>query len=104
MKTKEELNALKEEVEVLNKKLRELTEDELKQVTGGVNDISGCVFTGNSRVASGGALLTPNGEEPPVKETGGTQTLMPKEPILGPTNYEPIFKDTKPGSILFYDK
>ena len=36
MKTKEELNALKEEVEALNKKLAELTEEELKQVAGGV--------------------------------------------------------------------
>lgn len=35
MKTKEELNALKEEVETLNKKLAELSEDELKLVTGG---------------------------------------------------------------------
>ena len=36
MKTKEELNALKEEVETLNKKLHELTEEELAQVSGGV--------------------------------------------------------------------
>ena len=35
MKTKEELNALKEEVETVNKKLHELTEEELEQVTGG---------------------------------------------------------------------
>ena len=35
MKTKEELNALKEEVDTLNKKLAELTEDELILVTGG---------------------------------------------------------------------
>ena len=35
MKTKEELNALKEEVEAVNKKLAELSEDELMQVTGG---------------------------------------------------------------------
>ena len=36
MKTKEELKALKEEVEALNsKKLAELSEDELKQVAGG---------------------------------------------------------------------
>ena len=35
MKTKEELNALKEEVETLNKKLAELTEEELVQVAGG---------------------------------------------------------------------
>ena len=36
MKSKEELNALKEEVETLNKKLHELTEEELAQVSGGV--------------------------------------------------------------------
>ena len=35
MKTKEELNALKEEVETLNEKLHELTDEELEQVTGG---------------------------------------------------------------------
>ena len=38
MKTKEELNALKEEVETLNSKLAELSEDELKQVSGGVSE------------------------------------------------------------------
>ena len=38
MKSKEELNALKEEVETLNKKLAELTEEELAQVSGGVSD------------------------------------------------------------------
>ena len=36
MKTPEELNALKEEVETLNKKLAELTDEELKQVAGGI--------------------------------------------------------------------
>ena len=41
MKTKEELNALKEEVETLNKKLNELTEDELAQVTGGKENAPG---------------------------------------------------------------
>lgn len=35
MKTKEELNALKEEIEILNKKLHELTDEELAQVSGG---------------------------------------------------------------------
>lgn len=35
MKTKEELSALKEEAETLNKKLAELSEDELEQVMGG---------------------------------------------------------------------
>ena len=36
MKTKEELNALKSEVETLSGKLAELSEDELKQVAGGM--------------------------------------------------------------------
>ena len=36
MKTKEELNALKEELENMNKKLADLTEEELAQVAGGV--------------------------------------------------------------------
>ena len=48
MKSKEELNALKEEVETVNKKLAELTdeelaqlnEEELKQVAGGVERLA----------------------------------------------------------------
>ena len=35
MKTKEELNEIKEKVEALNDKLTELTEEELAQVIGG---------------------------------------------------------------------
>ena len=35
MKTKEELNEIKEEIEKLDTKLHELTEEELEQVTGG---------------------------------------------------------------------
>ena len=38
-KTQEELNALKEEVEAVSRKLHELTEDELKQVTGGTGPV-----------------------------------------------------------------
>ena len=34
-KTQEELKVIKEEVETLNEKLHELTEEELEQVTGG---------------------------------------------------------------------
>lgn len=37
MKTKEELNVLKKEFESLSAKLAELTEDELKLVTGGAS-------------------------------------------------------------------
>ena len=36
MKSKKELNALKKEVEILNKKFAELTEEELAEVTGGI--------------------------------------------------------------------
>ena len=35
MKTAEELNALKEEVETVNEKLHDLTDEELAQVSGG---------------------------------------------------------------------
>lgn len=35
MKTKEELNALKKEVEAIEKKLAALTDEELAEVTGG---------------------------------------------------------------------
>lgn len=38
MKTEQELIELKKEVESLNKKLSELTEKELSQVTGGANN------------------------------------------------------------------
>ena len=40
MKTKEELIALKEEVETVSRKLHELTEEELAQVSGGVGRIA----------------------------------------------------------------
>ena len=46
IKTKEELAALREEVAALNKKLRELTEEELAVVTGGASD-NGTVFNSN---------------------------------------------------------
>ena len=38
MKTKEELDALKEEVETVNEKLQELTPEELEQVCGGIGE------------------------------------------------------------------
>ena len=36
MKTKEELNALKKEAETLNEKQKELTVEELSQISGGI--------------------------------------------------------------------
>ena len=49
-KSKEELNAIKEEVETVSKKLHELTEEELKQVTG---SSSGFVPVDYSRLGLG---------------------------------------------------
>ena len=46
MKTQEELNALKEEVETLNKKLAELTDEELAQVSGGDFELPVYIWTG----------------------------------------------------------
>ena len=43
MKTKEELNELKKEVEKLTEKLKPLSEEELAQVTGGMKMVSGGV-------------------------------------------------------------
>ena len=42
MKTPEELNVLKEEIETLNKKLAELTKEDLAQVTGGEGAVTMC--------------------------------------------------------------
>ena len=36
-KSKEELDALKEEINKVNEKIRELTPEELKEVTGGID-------------------------------------------------------------------
>lgn len=55
MKTKEELKALKQEYESLKRKLEELSEDELKEVTGGTdfiipekpNDYNYHIYTGS---------------------------------------------------------
>ena len=58
MKTKEELNALKNEVETLNKKLADLSEEDLNQVTGGDIEITfdlimQYIDAGNERMAAG---------------------------------------------------
>ena len=39
MKSKEELNKIKEEVEAVNEKLAELTEEEIAQVNGGASAV-----------------------------------------------------------------
>ena len=47
MKTQEELNTLKEEVETLNNKLSELSEEEMEQLSGGMGTKI-CPFCGCS--------------------------------------------------------
>ena len=39
MKSKEELNKIKKEVEAVNEKLAELTPEEIAQVTGGMREV-----------------------------------------------------------------
>ena len=55
MKTKEELNAIKEEVEALNKKLAELTEEEITQVYSGAenNSFNVCPKCGKTIMCGG---------------------------------------------------
>lgn len=72
MKTKEELEELKKEYEALKEKLEELTEDELKEVSGGfpplaksfiglVNSaIGGNQFIGNACVYNGVVITEPD--------------------------------------------
>ena len=55
MKTKEELNALKEDAEAVNEKLRELTPEELEQVNGGARgalQVGGSTLIGVVHVGS----------------------------------------------------
>ena len=57
MRTPEELTALKEEVETMNKKLAELTDEELTQVSGGDIEITfdliiQYINAGNERMAA----------------------------------------------------
>ena len=56
MKSQEELNALKEEVETVSKKLHELTEEELEQVAGGAT-YEGALGTYKIRCSTPGCMV-----------------------------------------------
>ena len=75
MKTKEELKALKEEVEALNKKLHELTEEELAQVSGGVLPDGGKILFGLSSFEPIGIVPVPSEFDIPIE--GGQQQRKP---------------------------
>lgn len=59
MKTAEELNALKEEIATLNRKLTDLTEEDLNAVTGGfyLPAVRGGYFPGDPCPAQDGGIL-----------------------------------------------
>ena len=76
-KTQEELNALKEEVEAVNEKLAELTEEELAQVSGGV-------------------LPVPS--EPGLELPGGVLPVSTKHDLELPDVELPGFEIDDPGS------
>ena len=70
MKTQEELTQLKTEYETLNNKLKELSDDELKEVTGGKNFISfipGLLAIGTTQMIMG--LASPQSTNTADKET-----------------------------------
>ena len=79
MKTKEELNALKEEVESLYKKLDELTAEELAQVSGGIGGANGVIMVCGGRSIVRGDIVTAPGS------VGGDGIQSEGEPGSGKT-------------------
>ena len=70
MKTQEELTQLKTEYETLNNKLKELSDDELKEVAGGTNFIGfipGLIAVGTTQMIIG--LASPQSTNTADKET-----------------------------------
>lgn len=61
-KTKEELNTLKQEIESLTVKLKELSEEELQLVTGGVTWPYGKAFDNGMILCQGGSRQDVIGE------------------------------------------
>ena len=105
MKTKEELNALKEEVENVSMKLAELTEEELEQVAGGMTVKAGVgsVPRTNSRqvykpIVPQGSADLPGSDPVMVQNTGtdSTQTDIAAGLISTPGVLDERFERTIP--------
>ena len=73
MKSKEELNTLKEEVETVSRKLAELTEEELEQVTGGIFNLADIESMGVLKDAVAGAT---------IRVRGATSINASNEPLI----------------------
>ena len=72
-KTQNELDVLKQECEALNSKLKELTEDELKEVTGGAPFLGiahGVLLAGTQFVIGSALYQTDNKADKEKIETG----------------------------------
>ena len=96
-KTKEELNTLKQEVETLNKKLEELTEKELEEVTGGhLPVIFASAIRGILNKTSNLQCDSSQGyKEPP----GSIQIL--REPLQIDSVWIPNYNDENGGAIYY---
>ena len=82
MKTKQELDALREETERINQKLAELTEEELQQVTGGVMMRYTCTNPNcilNDPNAEGFMCAAPDGSLCPACQAGTIIYVYPSE-------------------------
>lgn len=99
MKTQEELSALKEEYENLNKKFAELNEEELKQVTGGCLPI---IFA--SAIRGRGILnKTSNlqgGSSQGYKEPPGSIEIL-REPLQIDSAWTPNDNSNNNGGVVY---
>ena len=95
MKSKEELNALKEEAETVNRKLAELTEEELSQVTGGISNEGGLVIPTIVLDKKGDVVTfkidAPAAVEADVVELNIAKVELPQGGVIKPTEIEADF-------------
>ena len=88
MKTKEELNAIKDEFASLKSKLAELSEDELTEVTGGINEYDEMIIMTEQKAffVGGSAFLRPSAI--------GSTSFIDSDDYIHPETYDPDI--TKP--------